>query len=236
MKKISIVLVMILFSLPNNLNAQDMDSIDKRQEKIVTIAANTAVGNLEQLKKELNAGLDNGLTINEIKEVLVQMYAYCGFPRSLHGLNTFMAVVQKRQAGGINDTIGKDASPVIENENKYAKGKKVLEELTNRPENAPSGVNAFAPVIDQFLKEHLFADIFERDILTYKEREIATISALMAMKGVEPMLQSHLGMGMNTGLTEFQLKEIISVIGNSIGQEQAKTGLDILNKVLQSRK
>lgn len=33
------------------------------------------------------------ITINEIKEVLVQMYAYCGFPRSLNGINTFMTVV-----------------------------------------------------------------------------------------------------------------------------------------------
>jgi 4-carboxymuconolactone decarboxylase len=32
------------------------------------------------------------LTVNEIKEILVQMYAYAGFPRSLNGINAFMAV------------------------------------------------------------------------------------------------------------------------------------------------
>jgi len=35
---------------------------------------------------------------------------------------------------------------------------------------APSGYQLFAPAIDTFLKEHLFADIFARDILTHKER------------------------------------------------------------------
>jgi hypothetical protein len=41
----------------------------------------------------------------------------------------------------------------------------VLERLTKRPENGPkSGFAAFCPVIDVFLKEHLFADIFERDV------------------------------------------------------------------------
>ncbi|KJS29540.1 MAG: hypothetical protein VR64_20520 [Desulfatitalea sp. BRH_c12] len=38
----------------------------------------------------LNQGLDAGLTVNEIKEILVQLYAYAGFPRSLNAIGTFM--------------------------------------------------------------------------------------------------------------------------------------------------
>ena len=41
------------------------------------------------------AELDNGMTVNEVKEVLVQMYAYCGFPRSLNGINTLIAVLDE---------------------------------------------------------------------------------------------------------------------------------------------
>lgn len=48
------------------------------------LSALTAMGNLEQLKTALNNRLDAGLTINEIKKELVQIYAYCGFPRSLY--------------------------------------------------------------------------------------------------------------------------------------------------------
>lgn len=88
---------MLLVSLTNLVNAQNMKSLDSKQQKIVTIAANTAVGNLDKLRRELNSGLDTGLTINQIKEVLVQMYAYCGFPRSLQGINTFMAVIDDRK-------------------------------------------------------------------------------------------------------------------------------------------
>ena len=54
-----------------------------REASIVPIAAFTANGNQEQLKKALAKGLDKGLTVNEIKAVLEQMYAYTGFPRSL---------------------------------------------------------------------------------------------------------------------------------------------------------
>ncbi|WP_221931413.1 carboxymuconolactone decarboxylase family protein [Pedobacter westerhofensis] len=73
---------------------------------------------------------------------------------------------------------------------KYERGKAVLEELTGVSENEPkTGYAAFAPQIEIFLKEHLFVNIFERDILTYKERELATISVLAATRissGREP--------------------------------------------------
>jgi len=58
-------------------------ALSPKQQSIVTISAFTANGDLEKLKTSLNEGLDAGLTVNEIKEILVQMYAYCGFPRSL---------------------------------------------------------------------------------------------------------------------------------------------------------
>ena len=58
---------------------------------------------------------------------------------------------------------------------------------------------AFGPEIDVSLKEHLFADIFERDILSYHDREITTISALISLGSVESQLQSHMNMGLHVG-------------------------------------
>lgn len=58
----------------------------------------------------LNNGLDADLTVNEIKEFLVQMYAYVGFPRRLNGMNTLMAVIEEREAKGLKDEMGKEAS------------------------------------------------------------------------------------------------------------------------------
>lgn len=46
-------------------------------------------------------GLEAGMTINEIKEILVQTYAYAGFPRSLRALQTFMSVLDNRKKAGI---------------------------------------------------------------------------------------------------------------------------------------
>ena len=228
------------FSNAQDKNTQDSSStnqaLDAKQQSIVTIAAFTALGDLEQLQGALNNGLDAGLTINESKEVLVHLYAYCGFPRSIRGLQTLMTVVEDRQAKGINDEVGREAPPQDEGEDKYEKGKKVLEELTGQSQDGPKkGYAAFSPIIEVFLKEHLFADIFGRDILTYTQREIATLSALISMGGVEPMAQGHMGIALNIGITETQLEDLLSVIEENVGKVEAEAGRQVLSQVMSSR-
>jgi alkylhydroperoxidase/carboxymuconolactone decarboxylase family protein YurZ len=85
------------------------------------------------------------------------------------------------------------------------------------------------------LKGHLFGDIFGRDNLDFQSREIATISALSAMEGVNSQLQAHFNIGLNTGLTEAQMKILISVLKTKVGKKEADNAKEILNKVLNSR-
>lgn len=207
--------------------------LDARQENIVTIAAFTAKGDLPHLKDALNEGLDAGLTVNEIKEILVQMYAYTGFPRSLNGINTFMDVIEEREAKGIKDVIGKEASPLPANKSNIELGTEIQTDLIGAP--ATGGYITFAPVIDEFLKGHLFGDIFGRDSLDYQSREIATISALANMEGVNPQLQAHFNVGFNTGLTEAQMRSLIAVFEAKVGKKEADNADEILGKVLSSR-
>ena len=68
-------------------------SRSKRQAAIPPIAAFMAIGDMPRLRSALNAGLDAGLTVSETREVLVHLYAYTGFPRSLNALNTLMKVL-----------------------------------------------------------------------------------------------------------------------------------------------
>ena len=174
-------------------------ALSAKQQSIIPIAAFTANGDMEKLRTALHEGLEAGLTVNEIKEILVQMYAYAGFPRSLNGIHTFMAVMDERQAQGIKDAMGKEASPVPADMNKDAYGAKVRARLGGREVIPPPiGYQLFTLVIDTFLKEHLFADIFARDNLDYQSRELATIAALASMTGTAGQLRFHLGAAMNT--------------------------------------
>ena len=208
-------------------------TLSPMQQSLVNISALTAAGNLLQLKPQLNKGLDSGLTINEIKETLVQLYAYCGFPRSLNALNTFKVVLDERKAKGITDSIGKQIIVEDTSSDKYEQGRKVLEVLTKVSQSKPAlGFGEFAPRIDAFLKEHLFADIFNSDVLSYQQRELVTISALASMPGVEPQLQAHISMGINTGITKMQLMEVFSLIEESINKTQADTARSVLSNFL----
>lgn len=215
------------------MNAQNQQNLDKKQSNLVTISSLTAVGNLENLKVQLSKGLDSGLTINEIKETLVQLYAYCGFPRSLNAINTFKTVLDERKSKGINDIEGKKI--IVENnvEDKYEQGRKTLETLSKTPQSKPAkGFGEFAPRIDAFLKEHLFADIFVSDVLTYQQRELVTISALASLSGVESQLQSHIKIGKNTGITDNQLEQLADLIQESVSKTQANTVRKIIGKPL----
>lgn len=239
MKKIKgfITLMIALSSALPVLNAQNnMDEkgiLGSKEKSIIVISALTAKGDLVILQPALNTGLDAGLTINEIKEVLVHLYAYCGFPRSIRGLQTFMEVLQTRKAKGINDIAGAEASPIKDEAGKYERGKKILGDLTGVQQPATlSGYSAFAPAIDSFLKEHLFADIFERDVLTYAQRELVTIAVIAAIGDAEPMLQSHLTISLRVGWSPQQLKEFVTVITPAIGNEKANAANAVLKQVL----
>lgn len=222
--------------ISDNINAQD-NVLDQKQEKIVTISAFAAKGKLDKLKTELNAGLDAGLTVNEVKEVLVHIYAYSGFPRSLRGLQTLMTVLDERKAKGINDNWGREATPITDTRDKYERGKEILAELTGvKVEGRPQmGYAAFSPEIETFLKEHLFADIFERDVLTYSQREMVTVSVLISIGGVEPMLNSHMNLCLNVGITPDQLQQVLSTIEKYVSEEDTGSARQILADILKNR-
>jgi 4-carboxymuconolactone decarboxylase len=213
------------------------DSLNNKQKSIVNISALTAKGNLPALKLALNDGLNAGLTINEVKEIMIQLYAYCGFPRSLNGINTFLLVSNERKAKGINDPIGAEPLGMAPDADKYEIGKKNLERLTGRREgDNKTGYAAFVPVIDTFLKEHLFADIFSRGVLTDQERELTTITALTSLGNVESQLQGHMSISMNIGITQAQIEQMLTIIETGVGKKEASAGREVLVKVIAIRK
>ena len=59
---------------------EENQALSAKQKSIISIAAFTANGDLDKLKTALQEGLAAGLTVNEIKEILIHLYAYTGFP------------------------------------------------------------------------------------------------------------------------------------------------------------
>lgn len=73
--------------------------LDLRSREIATIAALAAMGNAQpQLKVHIEAGLNVGLSRQEITEILIQMAVYAGFPAALNGLFAAKEVFAARGA------------------------------------------------------------------------------------------------------------------------------------------
>ena len=141
-------------------------SLDERQLALVPVAAFAAGGELDRLKDALNQALDAGMTVNDGKEVLVQLYAYAGFPRSLNALGTYMGVLEERREQGINDVEGDTPqAPIPTGDDLLKQGTANQTELAGAPVKGP--LFDFAPSADEYLKTHLFGDIFARDNLSW---------------------------------------------------------------------
>jgi 4-carboxymuconolactone decarboxylase len=69
-------------------------NLDPKMRQIATIAALTAMGNAEpQLNFHIKAGLEVGLTPNEIIETIILMVVYAGFPRAINAINVTKEVL-----------------------------------------------------------------------------------------------------------------------------------------------
>lgn len=72
--------------------------LDVRSREIASIAALTALGfAIPQLKVHINAGLNVGLSETEIKEIIIQMSVYAGFPAALNAMNAAKEVFNARR-------------------------------------------------------------------------------------------------------------------------------------------
>ncbi|KOX99556.1 carboxymuconolactone decarboxylase family protein [Pseudomonas nunensis] len=206
-------------------------TLSTKQQSIPLIAAFMATSDIPQLNAALNQGLDAGLTVSEAREILVQLYAYVGFPRSLNALNELMTLVQARKQRGIHDAPGREPDRAIPTgEALLAAGTANQTRISGGPVKGP--VFEFAPVINQFLQTHLFGDIFERDNLDWQSRELATVGALAATPGVESQLRSHMQASMRVGLSADQLQQVTELLVKHADEPTAKRASAALTQAL----
>ncbi|MGA7327837.1 MAG: carboxymuconolactone decarboxylase family protein [Rhodomicrobium sp.] len=81
--------------------------LNRRTRSIINLAMLTALGKPAEIKLHVKGALTNGLTVEEIKEILLHATVYCGIPA---GLEAFKAAHEVLKAeGAIGD--GTPAQP-----------------------------------------------------------------------------------------------------------------------------
>ncbi|MHC1685808.1 MAG: carboxymuconolactone decarboxylase family protein [Clostridiaceae bacterium] len=212
------------------------EGLDLKSKEIAVVAALTALGNAQpQLKVHINGALNVGCSINELKEVILQMSAYSGFPTCINAMNALKEVLGHRIEEGVKDAVGEVPTNEVLEENRYEIGAKELSNLDSKQVKIlEDAYNDFAPDLVKLVVNE-YADIYSRDNLDKKYRQIATIAALTALGNAQPQLRFHINAGLNIGLTEDEVKEIMLLMTVYSGFPSAINGINALKEVLKER-
>lgn len=71
--------------------------LSKRDRSLMVVSTLIALGKERQMVGHFNRALDNGLTVDEIKEIITHLAFYSGWPTAMTAAAIFKEVVEKRE-------------------------------------------------------------------------------------------------------------------------------------------
>jgi len=208
-----------------------------KSKELSVVAALTAMGNAApQLKVHIHGALNVGCNIAEIQEVILQMSAYSGFPNAINGMLALKDVLAERKLEGKHDESGiVQSSPIPKDSSRYELGAKHLNMLnSSQVKNLEQTFKDISPDMAKFVIEYGFADIFSRPALDFKHREMATIAALTAMGTAPSQLKFHIQSGLNIGVSQVEIREIMILMSVYSGFPAAINGTLALKEVISA--
>jgi len=77
-------------------NVWQRSGLDLRTRSLITVAMLTALGKQHELKGHVRGALNNGVTPEELREVMLHATVYCGFPTAIDAFRTVAEVVEPK--------------------------------------------------------------------------------------------------------------------------------------------
>jgi 4-carboxymuconolactone decarboxylase len=213
------------------------DGLTLKYKEIAVVAALVAMGNaVPQLKVHLNGTLNVGCSLEEVKEIILQMSAYAGFPAAINGMNALKEVLaERREENPGSDDSREEATrrPVTD---RYEKGVEWLSRLNPKQvEILEATFKDIMPDMARYTIEYPFGDLYSRPGLDLKSRQIATIAALAALGTAAAPLRFHIDAGLHVGLTEKEIIEVMILMSVYAGFPAALNGIFLAKEVFQAR-
>ncbi|WP_221412544.1 carboxymuconolactone decarboxylase family protein [Dysgonomonas sp. ZJ709] len=210
----------------------NLNRLDNKSKEIAAVSSLIAQGAIPQLKVHLNGALNTGSSIIEVKELILHLTGYLGFPRTINAMNTLKEVLQERKNNGILDEEGIEILSNNETD-RYNLGSKYLAILDKNQEQViQDAYGDFSPDLARFIIEYGYGDIYSRESLDKKYRQIASISVLTTLGNAPSQLKFHMNAGLNIGLTAEEIKEIMILMSVYAGFPAAINGTNILKEIV----
>lgn len=102
------------------------------------------------------------------------------------------------------------------------------------PRVAPPAVYDVAPGLGHFTDDVLFGDVWKRTQLSPRDRSLVTVASLVAM-GRTAQIGSHVGRGLDNGITPIELGELITHLAFYTGWPNAISAVTETKKVFEAR-
>ncbi len=121
-------------------------------------------------------------------------------------------------------------------EDRYEKGKKILEITKGGPlDEFLKSFEDIAPDMGRFVLEFPYSEIYSREEVDLKTRELCTVAALTALGHAPVQLKSHIDAALNVGNTPSEIVEIIMQMSAYAGFPAAINGVMAAKEVFKKR-
>ena len=125
---------------------------------------------------------------------------------------------------------------MTESSERYERGWTLLKTIDGEAgERVIASLQEVAPDLARYVIEFGFGDVYARDVLSLKEREIATVAALTALGNAQPQLKVHLHGALNVGCSREEVVEVLIQMAVYAGFPAALNGIAALKEVLVER-
>jgi 4-carboxymuconolactone decarboxylase len=170
-------------------------SLTDKQRELITLVVLVTNHTLTQLRAHVGAALNVGVTPVEIKEAIYHCAPYVGFPKTLEALDQANEVFAQR-----NISLPSPSQRRVEENERFEKGLNIQvalfgEAMHQRLPSAPDNQKH----IQEYLSAFCFGEIYSRDGLDLKTRELLTLCIISTLGGCEPQLRSHVQGNLNVG-------------------------------------
>ena len=163
--------------------------LSKRDRSLITIAVLQALTR-EELTIHIPRGLDNGLTPEEISEIILHVTFYTGWPTGVKA-STIAASVFEERGLSLGELSG--APP---------------DSLASTPTSL-SDAYAAVPRLGELRNSLLYGDIWERPLLSKRDRSLVTVAVNQALYATNE-LRSHINRALDeNGVTAQEISEVI---------------------------
>lgn len=115
---------------------------------------------------------------------------------------------------------------------RFERGSSIINKLMDNADQAIlKGVGKVAPDLGSYILEFIFGDLYHRDGLDLKTKQILTITILATLGNAKPQLAYHINGGLNIGITKEEIISIMTHIAGYAGFPAALNGVTTAKEV-----